>query len=106
MSRPSSSKAIRSIASWTRRSPLKSQLGPVNSGVPASTVGGAITVRASGTDAPFRKQFVEHREDLCRVADPPHRKMRVRGSHLVVGAPQIAVARQPTHAAAGTVADL
>src|ERR1700690_998486 len=98
---------MRSIASCTFRRPPKSQFGPVKSGVPIATGFLVLAVaRASGTDAPFGKEFVEHREDLRRVADPPHREMRVGWGDLAVGAPQIAVTRQAGQAAAGAVADL
>src|SRR6266851_4943947 len=104
MSSTRSSTAIRSIASYTRRNDPKSQLGPVNSGMSALSC--AASIRVLSTDAPFCKQFVENREDLCRIADPPHREMRMRRRHLTVGPPQIAVARQPGQAAAHAVADL
>src|ERR1700676_729848 len=104
MSSPSSSSAIRSIASYTRRNDPKSQLGPVNSGISALSC--ATSIRVLSTDAPFCKQFMEHRENLCRVADPPHRKMWMRRRDFAIGPPQIAVARQPGEAAAHPVADL
>src|SRR6202011_2706622 len=102
---PSSSNAIRSMASLTRRNDPKSQLGPVNSGISALSCA-ASAKPVLGTDAPLGKQFVENRKDLRRVADPPHREMLVGRRHLAVGAPQIAVARQPGQAAAHAVADL
>src|SRR6266852_2318006 len=104
MSSPRSSNAIRSIASYTRRNDPKSQLGPVNSGMSALSC--AASRRVLSTDAPFCKQFVEHREDLCRVADPPHRAMLMCRRHFAVGPPQIAVARQPGQAATHAVTDL
>src|SRR5665213_3442207 len=100
---------MRSIASCTLRRPPKSQFGPVKSGIPAAAGGldlGLVAARVSGTDAPFGEEFVEDRENLRRIADPPHRKMLVRRGHFAIGAPQIAVARQPCEAAAGAVADL
>src|ERR1051325_2646875 len=100
ISSPSSSTAPRSTPSYPRRSEPKSQFGPVNSG--ASALVGAASSLLS-THAPFCEQFVEHREDLGRVADPPHCEMRVRRCDLVIGAPQIAVARQPGQAASQTV---
>src|SRR5579872_509784 len=105
MSSPSSSKAMRSIASYTRRSELKSQFGPVNSGISAFSCESSMA-RASSTDASLGKQLVEDRKDLRRLADPPHREMRVRRGDLAVGAPQIAVARQPGQAATHAVTDL
>src|SRR6266851_3098690 len=104
MSSPRSSNAIRSIASYTRRNDPKSQLGPVNSGMSALSC--AASRRVLSTDASFCKQFVKHREDLCRVADPPHREMWMRRRHFAIGPPQIAIARQPGQAAAHAVADL
>src|SRR3984893_19270530 len=105
MSSPSSSNAIRSIASLTRRNDPKSQLGPVNSGISAlSCAASAKPVLAP--DAPLGKQFVENGKDLRRIANPPHREMLVGWRHLAVGAPQIAVARQPGQAAPHAVADL
>jgi hypothetical protein len=62
--------------------------------------------RVLSTNAPFRKQLVEHREDLCRIADSPHRKMRVRRRNLAVGTPQIAVAGQPGQTATHAVTNL
>src|SRR6266545_1582981 len=97
-------KTIFSIASYTRRNDPKSQLGPVKSGISALSC--ATSIRVLSTDAPFCKQFMEHRENLRRIADPPHREMRVRRRHFAVGPPQIAVARQPGEAAAHPVADL
>src|SRR5947199_4978771 len=61
---------------------------------------------ALGTDASLGKQLVEHREDLRRLVDPPHREMRMRWCHFAVSAPQITVARQASQAAAHPVADL
>src|SRR4051794_4939416 len=104
MSSPSSSNAIRSIASLTRRNEPKSQLGPVNSGISALSC--AASAKPLGTNAPLRKQFVEYGEDLRRIAHPPHREMRMGRRHFAVGAPQIAVARQTGQAAAHPVADL
>src|SRR5437867_6714948 len=104
MSRPSSSRAMRSIASYTRRNDPKSQLGPVKSGMSALSC--AASTRVLRTNASTCKQFVEHREDLSRVADPPHRKMRVGRRDFTVGPPQIAVARQSGQAAAHAVTDL
>src|SRR5258707_6519795 len=92
MSSPSSSNAIRSIASLTRRNPPKSQLGPVNSGISALSC--AASAKPLGTNAPFGKQFVENGKDLCRIANSPHREVLVGRRHLTIGAPQIAVARQ------------
>src|SRR5215510_8653445 len=102
---------MRSIESWTLRRPPKSQLAPVNSGVPLADSGlrldfGLASTSVSGTDAPFGKEFMEHREDLRRIADSPHGEMLMRRRDLVIGAPQIAVARQAGEAAAGPVADL
>src|SRR4029077_4228469 len=105
MSSPSSSNAIRSIASLTRRNEPKSQLGPVNSGISALSCT-ASAKPVLGTDAPLGKQFVENGKDLRRIANPPHREMLVGRRHLAVGAPQIAVARQPGQAAPHAVADL
>src|SRR5438477_4785362 len=105
MSSPSSLNAIFSIASLTRRSDPKSQLGPVKSGISAlSCVASAKPV--SGTDAPLGKQFVEHGEDLRRIADAPHGEMRMCRGDLAVGAPQIAVAGQSSQASAHPIADL
>src|SRR4029077_5799458 len=104
MSSPSSSNAIRSIASLTRRNEPKSQLGPVNSGISALSC--AASAKPLGTNAPFGKQFVKNGKDLRRIANPPHRKMRVGRRHFAVGAPQIAVTRQPGQAAPHPVADL
>src|SRR5258706_4950803 len=105
MSSPSSSNAMRSIASLTRRNEPKSQLGPVNSGISALSCA-ASAKPVLGTDAPFGKQFVENSKDLRRVAYPPHREMLVSRRHFAIGAPQIAVARQPGQAAPHAVADL
>src|SRR5258707_11548573 len=104
MSSPSSSNAIRWIASLTRRNPPKPQLGPVKSGISALSC--AASAKPLGTNAPFGKQFVENGKDLRRIANPPHREMLVGRRHFAVGAPQIAVARQPGQAAPHTVADL
>src|SRR5215469_11574646 len=102
---------MRSIESWTLRRPPKSQLAPVKSGVPLAASGlrlafGLASTSESGTDAPFGKEFMEDREDLRGIADPPHREMLMRRRDLVIGAPQIAVARQSGETAAGPVADL
>src|SRR5580700_5562051 len=104
MSSPRSSSAIRSIASYTRRNDPKSQLGPVNSGMSALSC--AASIRVLSTDASFCKQFMKHGEDLRRVADPPHREMRMCRRHFAIGPPQIAVARQPGETAAHAVANL
>src|SRR5438874_137600 len=104
MSSPSSSNAIRSIASLTRRNPPKSQLGPVKSGISALSC--AASAKPLGTNASLGKQFVENGEDLSRIANPAHREMLVGRGDFAVGAPQIAVARQPGQATAHPVADL
>src|SRR4051794_22320610 len=101
-SRPRSSNATRSIASYTRRNEPKSQFGPLNSGTSALS---CAAFKLLSTHAPLCKEFVEYREYLRRIADPPHREMRVRWRHFIIGAPQIAVARQSGQAAAETVAD-
>ena len=51
--------------------------GPVNSRVPIAgdLVLDLAVARASGMDAPFGEELVEHREDLRRIGDPPHREM-------------------------------
>jgi hypothetical protein len=46
---------------------------------------------------------MEHRKDLCRIADPFHREMIVRRRNLAVGAPEIALAR---HRAVAALTDL
>src|SRR4051794_40341220 len=99
-SRPRSSNATRSIASYTRRNEPKSQFGPVNSGASALSCAASSLL---STHAPLCKEFVEYREYLRRIADPPHRKMRMRRRHFIIGAPQIAVARQSGQATAETV---
>src|SRR3954452_16351942 len=101
-SRPRSSTATRSIASYTRRNEPKSQFGPLNSGTSALS---CAAFKLLSTHAPLCKEFVEYREYLRRVAAPPHREMRMRRRHLIIGAPQIAVAGQSGQAAAETVTD-
>src|SRR5207248_3275799 len=59
----------------------------------------------SGTDTPLCEQFVEHRENLRRVADPAHHEMRMDRRHLVVGSPEVAVSRQSGQAPSHAVAD-
>src|SRR5579862_2920266 len=102
---------MRSIVSCTLRRPPKSQFGPVKSGVAGAMSDFVFDLRVvvasvSGTDAPFGEEFVEDREDLRRIADPPHREMLMCWRDLAVGTPQIAIARQTREAAAGAVADL
>src|SRR5712692_8442623 len=92
MLRPSSPRAISSIASWTRCSVTKSQFAPSNNGLPSlSRTSDDFSGLAVGSF--FGEKLMEHRKDLSAIADALHGEMAVRRQHLAVRAPQIAFAR-------------